>query len=96
MKLEFKLFRLANVTYKTRDKGQQEKCHVVAVIRKLRTDKNCPAAKSLPLACYEWQIRSKKTYGPNNNGQSKHNDAKDRTRKCCRFPKILSFTTDSK
>ena len=40
-------FRLANVTYKTHDKGQQEKCHIVAVIRKLRTDKNCPAAKSL-------------------------------------------------
>ena len=39
------LFRLANVTCKTRDKGQQEKsrisCRCRDIIRKLRTDKNC-------------------------------------------------------
>ena len=79
MILEFKLFRLANVTNKTHDKGQQEKCLVVAAIRKLRTDRNCPAAKSLPNHVKnEWRIGSKKTYGPNNSGQSKHIDAKDR------------------
>ena len=40
--------QLANVTCKTRDKGQQEnpEYHVVAAIRKLRTDTNCPAGKS--------------------------------------------------
>ena len=43
--------RLANVTCKTRDKGQQEnpEYHVVAAIWKLRTDKNYPTEKSFSL-----------------------------------------------
>ena len=45
------LCRLAYVTCKTHDKGKQEKsakilCRSAAAIRKLRTDKNCPAEKS--------------------------------------------------
>ena len=43
---------------------------VVAAIRKLRTDKNCPAGKSCPKHVKnEQHIGSKKTYGPQNTGQ---------------------------
>ena len=61
--------QLANVTCKTRDKGQQEnpEYHVVAAIRKLRADTNCPAGKSWKddvKKKSEQHIGSEKTYGP--------------------------------
>ena len=67
MKLKSKFFQLANITCKTRDKGQWEnpEYHVVAAIRKLRTDTNCPAGKSWPNHVKnEQHIGSEKTYGP--------------------------------
>ena len=47
------LCRLANVTCKPRDKGQQEKSkhHAVAAIRKLLTNKNCPEGKITAKPC---------------------------------------------
>ena len=47
---------------------------------------NCPAEKSSANhVTYKQHIGPKTTYRRENNGQSKHNDAKDRKRKCCRF-----------
>ena len=49
----------------TRDNRKNPEYHVVAAIRKLRTDKNCPAGKSWPNHVKnEQHIGSEKTYGP--------------------------------
>ena len=54
----------------TRDNRKNPEYHVVAVIRKLRTDKNCPAGKSWPNHVKnEQHIGSEKTYGPQKTGQ---------------------------
>ena len=49
----------------TRDNRKNPEYHVVAAIRKLRTDKNCPTGKSWPNHLKnEQHIGSEKTYGP--------------------------------
>ena len=49
----------------TRDNRRNPEYHVVAVIRKLRTDKHCPTEKSWPNHVKnERHIGSEKTYGP--------------------------------
>ena len=54
----------------TRDKRKSLEYRVVAAIRKLRTDKNCPAGKSWPNHVKnEQHIGSEKTYGPTNTEQ---------------------------
>ena len=69
----------------TEDNRKNPEYHVVAAIRRLRTDKNCPAEKSWPNHVeIDQHIGSKKTYVPQNTEQFKHNGAKDRKRKCCR------------
>ena len=68
--------------------GKNPEYHVAAVIRKLRTDTNCPAGKSWPNHVKnEQHIGPEKTYGPNKILQ-KHNDAKDRKRKCCLLSRL--------
>ena len=53
-----------------RDNRKNPEYRVVAAIRKLRTDKNCPPGKSCPNHVKNEQlIGSKKTYGPKNTGQ---------------------------
>ena len=67
----------------TRDNRKNPEYRVVAAIRKLRTDTNCPAEKSWPNHVKnEQHIGSEKTYGPQKYGTVEHNDAKDRKRKC--------------
>ena len=52
----------------TRDNKKNLDYHVVAAIRKLLTDTNCPAGKSWPNHVKnEHHIGSEKTYGPKNN-----------------------------
>ena len=69
----------------TRENRKNAEYHVAAAIRKLQTDTNCPAGKSWPNHVKnEQHNRSEKTYGPNEILE-KHNDAKDRERKCCLF-----------
>ena len=47
------------------DNRKSPEYHVVVTIRKLRTDKNCPAGKSWPNHVKnEQHIGSEKTYGP--------------------------------
>ena len=54
----------------TRDNRKNPEYHVVAAIRKLRTDKNCPAGKSWSNHVKnEQHIGSEKTYGPQKTGQ---------------------------
>ena len=49
----------------TKDNGKNSEYHVVAAIRRLRTDKNCSAESSWPNHVKKEQnIGSKKTYGP--------------------------------
>ena len=49
----------------TRENRKNPEYHVVAAIRKLRTDTNCPAGKSWPNHVKNVQhIESEKTYGP--------------------------------
>ena len=49
----------------TRDNSKNPEYRVVAAIRKLRTDTNCPAGKSWPNHVKnEQHIGCKKTYGP--------------------------------
>ena len=49
----------------TRDNRKNPEYNVVVAIRKLRTDKNCPAGKSWPNHVKnEQHIGSEKTYGP--------------------------------
>ena len=56
----------------TRDNRKNPENRVVAAIRKLRTDTNCPAGKSWPNHVKnEQQIGSAKTYGPQNTEQLK-------------------------
>ena len=51
----------------TRDNRKNPEYRVVAAIRKLRTDTNCPAGKSWPSHVKnEQHIGSEKTYGPKN------------------------------
>ena len=51
----------------TRDNWKNPEYRVVAAIRKLRTDKNCPAGKSWPNHVKnEQHIGSEKTYAPKN------------------------------
>ena len=51
----------------TRDNGKNPEYRVVAAIRKLRTDTNCPTGKSWPNHVKnEQHIGSEKTYGPQN------------------------------
>ena len=51
----------------TRDNRKNPEYSVVAAIRKLRTDKNCPAGKSWPN--HVKNIGSEKAYGPKNTEQ---------------------------
>ena len=54
----------------TRDNRKNPEYCVVAAIRKLRTDTNCPAGKSWPKHVKnEQHIGSEKTYGPKNTEQ---------------------------
>ena len=54
----------------TRDNRKNPEYRVVAAIRKLRTDTNCPAGKSWPNHIKnEQHIGSKKTYSPQNTGE---------------------------
>ena len=54
----------------TRENRKNAEYRVVAAIRKLRTDTNCPAGISWPNHVKnEQHIRSKKTYGPKITGQ---------------------------
>ena len=54
----------------TRDNRKNPEYRVVAAMRKLRTDTNCPAGESWPNHVKnEQHIGSKKTYGPKNTGQ---------------------------
>ena len=54
----------------TRDNGKNPEYRVVAAIRKLRADTNCPAGKSWPNHVKnEQHIGSEKTYGPKNTEQ---------------------------
>ena len=54
----------------TRDNWKNPEYRVVAAIRKLRTDTNCPAEKSWPNHVKnEQHIGSEKTYGPQNTEQ---------------------------
>ena len=54
----------------TRDNRKSLECRVVAAIRKLRTNKNCPAGKSWPNHVKnEQHIGSEKTYGPKNTAE---------------------------
>ena len=56
----------------TRDNRKNSEYRVVAAIRKLRTDTNCPAGKSWPNHVKnEQHIGSEKTYGPKNTEQLK-------------------------
>ena len=50
----------------TKDKRKNPEYHVVAAIRKLRTDKNCPAENhgQTMLIKNEQHIESEKTYSP--------------------------------
>ena len=51
----------------SRAKRRNPEYHVAAVIRKLRTDTNCPTGKSWPNHVKnEQHIGSEKTYGPQN------------------------------
>ena len=77
---------MSHAKHTTKNNRKNPEYHVVAAIRRLRI-KNCPAEKSWPNHVKKEQhIRSKQTYGgPKNTVQSKHNDAEDRKRKCCRF-----------
>ena len=60
----------------TKDKRKNPEYHAVGATRRLWTDKDCPAEKSRPNHVKNDQhIGSKRTYGPKNAGQSKHNDA---------------------
>ena len=66
----------------TRDNRRNPEYHVAAVIRTLWTDTNCPTGKSWPIHVKnEQHIGSEKTQKI----LEKHNDAKDRKRKCCLF-----------
>ena len=54
----------------TRDNRKNPEYRVIAAIRKLRTDTNCPAGKSWPNHVKnEQHIGSVKTYGPKNTEQ---------------------------
>ena len=54
----------------TRDNRKNPEYRVVAAIRKLGTDTNCPAGKSWPNhVTNEQHIGSEKTYGPKNTEQ---------------------------
>ena len=54
----------------TKGKWKNPEYHVVAAIRKLRTDTNCPAGNSWPNHVKKEQhIGSEKTYGPKNTRQ---------------------------
>ena len=54
----------------TRDNRKNPEYHVVAAIRELWTDKNCPTGKSWPSHVKnEQHIGSEKTYGPEKTGQ---------------------------
>ena len=54
----------------TRDNRKIPEYHVVAAMRKLRTDTNCPAGKSWPNHVKnEQHIGSGKTYSPKNTGK---------------------------
>ena len=56
----------------TRDNRKNPEYRVVAAIRKLRTDRNCPAERSWPNHVKnEQHIGSEKTYGPKNTEQMK-------------------------
>ena len=67
----------------TRDNRKNPEYRVVAAIRKLWTDTNCPAGKSWPNHVKnEQHIGSEKTYGPQKYWTVEHNDANDRKRKC--------------
>ena len=49
----------------TRDNWKNPEYHVIAALRNLRTDTNCPAGKSWPNHVKnEQHIGSEKTYGP--------------------------------
>ena len=51
----------------TKDNRKHQEYRVVAAIRKLQTDTNCPAGKSWPNHVKnEQHIGSEKTYGPKN------------------------------
>ena len=53
-----------------KDNRRNPEYHVVAAIRKLGTDTNCPVVKSWPNHVEnEEHIGSEKTYGPQNTGQ---------------------------
>ena len=62
----------------TKDNRKNPEYHVVAAIRKLTTDKSCPAEKSWPNHVKnEQHIGSENTHDPKNTGQSKHNYANE-------------------
>ena len=61
---------MSHAKRETRDNRKNPEYRVVAAIRKLRTDANCPAGKSWPNhVTIEQNIESEKTYGPQNNEQ---------------------------
>ena len=52
----------------TRDNWKNPEYHIIAALRNLRTDTNCPAGKSWPNHVKnEQHIGSEKTYGPQKN-----------------------------
>ena len=57
----------------TKDSGKNPEYHVVVAIKRLRTDKNCPAEKSWPnYVKNEQHIGSKNIYISQNTEQSKN------------------------
>ena len=93
MKLKSKCLQIGQCYAKRVTKKNRKNPEYHVAIRRLRTDKTVPLKNhgQTKLKLNEQHIGSKKTYGPQNTEQSKHNNAKERKRKCCvRKPALFS------
>ena len=69
---------MSNAKLVTMDNGQETRISCLVAIRRLQTDKNCPAENTWPNLVENEQrisrIGSKKTYGPQRNTQETTNE----------------------
>ena len=83
----------AKCVTKMRDKGQQEipEYHVIAAIRRLRTDRNCHAENAWPNHVKNELHIGSENLGPKNIGQPKHNDEKTANKNAAAFATDLIY-----